>query len=430
VKNSKAFIVKSKKALLGFYQESLIKNASLLLISNAILAGFGFVFWVIAARLFTKSDIGIATVIFGATALITTVGLLGLDSGLVRFLGSSANPKHQLESTCALVCTSTTIVGIAYIVLAPMLSPKLDFIRHDLVDSILLIAFLLVNVIYSLLRATFISKRRAAFVLTGNFLFSALKVAILPLLTVFGVMGIISASWIALLASVALCIVILRNKFGMWLRPIYHPGSLGNVRKYATTLFTTGIENSVTQAVLPLVILNHLGAAKAADYYIVFNVASILGMVSLTTFQALVAEGAHSIHTLGINVHRSAKHVFVLLLPAVAVLIVAGRYILLLFGQSYSHQGIVMLQLLALGAPLAALNYLADAVVNVRQQNRLFLIMNTLNSGMILLFSILLVGHGLTGLGAAWLIAQALTVVIYAVIMRRDIPNFVRPQTN
>jgi O-antigen/teichoic acid export membrane protein len=348
----------------------------------------------------------------------------------MRFLASSANPKHLLESACVLVCISTTITGIGYIALAPVLSPKLDFIRHNVVDSILFVAFLLIIVINALLQSTFISKRRAAFVLTGNSLFSALKVALLPLLTAFGVMGIISASWIALLASVALCIFILRNKFGMWVRPVYHPGSLGHVRKYATTLLATGIENSLIQAALPLVILNRLGAARAADYYIVISVTSILGMVSATTFQSLLAEGAHSIDTLSINVHRSAKHVFVLLIPAVAFLLIAGRYVLLLFGQSYSHQGTVMLELMASGAPLFALNYLADAVVNVQQRNRLFLIMNTLNSGMILLFSYLLVGHGLTGLGTAWLVAQALTLAIYAVIMRREIPNFVRPRTD
>lgn len=422
--------MKSKRALFGFYQESLIKNASLLLISNVILAGFGFVFWVIATRLFTKADVGIASVIFGATSLITTVGLLGLDSGLMRFLGSSVNPKRQLESTFALVCTSTTIAGITYIALAPMLSPKLDFMRDDWVDSVLLVAFVLAIVINALLQATFISKRRAVFVLAGNSLFSALKILMLPLLAVFGAVGIISASWIALSASMMLCVVILRNKFGIWLRPVYHPGSLGHVRKYATTLFATGIENSLIQAALPLVVLNHLGAAKAADYYIVVSVALLLSMVPATAFQALLAEGAHSIDTLNINVHRSAKHVFGLLLPAVVVVLLAGRYVLLLFGQSYSQQGTVMLQLVAMAAPFSALNYLADAVVNVRQRNRLFLIMNTLNSGMILLLSYLLVDHGLTGLGVAWLVAQALTVGIYAVIMRRDIPNFVRPRTN
>jgi O-antigen/teichoic acid export membrane protein len=400
----------------------------MLLISNVILAGLGFVFWVIAARLFTKQDIGIASVIIGATSLITSVGLLGLDSGLMRFLGSSANPRLQLESTCALVCVSTTVVGIAYIALAPALSPRLDFIRSDLVDSILLIAFLLINVINTLLQATFISKRRAALVLVGNSVFSVFKVALLPFLTVFGVMGIISASWMALLVSITLCIVLLRRKFGLWLRPVYHPGSLGNVRKFATTLFATGIENNLIQAAIPLVVLNRLGAAKAADYYIVLGVASILGMVPVTTFQALLAEGGSSIDALAINVHRSSKHVFILLLPAVVVMLAVGRYILLLFGQSYSDQGTSMLQLFALAVPFSAINYLADGVANIRQRNRLFLMMNSLNSGMVLLFSYLLVGEGLTGLGIAWLVAQILTVVVYATILRHDIPDFIRPR--
>lgn len=424
---SASFVGRSRQALSGFYRESLIKNASLLLVSSAVMSGMGFIFWVIAARIFSKDDVGVASVLLTAASFITTVGLLGLDSGLMRFLASSPEPKKQLESTVALVGLATLAAGVVYILLTPALSAKLAFLRHDYLDAAVLLAFLLALVTNALLQATFIAKRRAEFVLVGNSIFSVLKVAVLPALTVFGAMGILSAGWLALLVSIVVCVWILRARFSLSILPRFHRGALGHVRSYATTLFATGVENSVVQAVIPLVVLNRLGAARAADYYIVLSVASVLSMIPAATFQSLLAEGGHSVSTLDVNIHRSAKHVFALLLPAALALIVLGHYVLLLFGRSYADEGTVMLRLLALSAPFSALNYLADGVVNVRQQNRLFFAMNSFNSGAILVLCLLLVSHGLTGLGLAWLLGQVVTVAVYAVILRRDLPRFLRP---
>ena len=217
-----SFVERSRHALSGFYRESLIKNASLLLVSSAVMSGLGFIFWVIAARIFSKDDVGVASVLLAAASFITTVGLLGLDSGLMRFLNSSPQPKQQLESTVALVSVATLTAGIGYILLTPVLSAKLAFLRHNYLDAAVLLVFLLALVTNALIQATFIAKRRAVFVLVGNSIFSVLKVAVLPALTVFGAMGIISAGWIAILVSIAVCAWILHSQFSMSMVPRFH----------------------------------------------------------------------------------------------------------------------------------------------------------------------------------------------------------------
>lgn len=417
-----------RHALAGFYGTSLIRNASFLMVSNVILSGFGFLFWIVAARLYPKVDIGVASVVLTSTAFATTVGLLGLDSGILRFLSQSKHPERQLQSTVALASAATLTVGLAYLFLAPHFSGHLAFLRHQPLDGLFILAYLLVLIANTLAQNTFIAERRSVFLIVSSSIFSVGKVVALFALTTFGALGIVGAGAGAGALSVLVSFVLLRRTFHLTLLPRWHRGALGHVRAYASTLFLTGIENSAVTAVVPLIVLSHLGAAKAADYYIALSIAQVLGTIPATTFQSLLAEGSHSLESLHLNVHRSAKHVFILLLPAVAITLVAARFVLLLFGGSYAHDAQTLLELLALAAPFSALNYLADAVTHVRQWNRTFFVMNSFNSGLILLLAFLFVGHGLVGLGFAWLLGQVLTVAVYAVLLRRDIARFIRPR--
>jgi O-antigen/teichoic acid export membrane protein len=195
---------------------------------------------------------------------------------------------------------------------------------------------------------------------------------------------------------------------------------------YASSLFAGGILSSLVAAAIPVIVLNRLGADQAADYYIVVSLTALLSVIASSTGLSLVAEGAHSQETLHEDVRKATLHIFSVLCPSILVYLVGGHYILSIFGRSYAQQGTALLRILALAAPFVALNYLADAIVNVRRQNGLFLIMCAFNSVLIICLSVLFVKRGLTGLGIAWLAAQALTVVVYGLVFRKELPAFVR----
>src|SRR2546421_11031625 len=62
-------------------------------ISNSIL---GFAFWALAAHLFTSSAVGIAGSLVNLASLATSIGILGLDNGLVRFIARVDRPRALL----------------------------------------------------------------------------------------------------------------------------------------------------------------------------------------------------------------------------------------------------------------------------------------------------------------------------------------------
>ena len=73
-------------------QDSLRRNSSLLILSQAINAGAAFLFWIICARLFTTTEVGLAVAIVAFSSLVSTFTNLGLPNTVIRFLPTSKRP--------------------------------------------------------------------------------------------------------------------------------------------------------------------------------------------------------------------------------------------------------------------------------------------------------------------------------------------------
>lgn len=75
-----------RRMILTLRRDHLVRNSLYLMLSTGIQAALGFTFWIIMARLFSTGDVGKASSLISATALIAYFALFGLNSTLVRFL--------------------------------------------------------------------------------------------------------------------------------------------------------------------------------------------------------------------------------------------------------------------------------------------------------------------------------------------------------
>ena len=91
-------IVHSHYKIKSLLRIPLYLNAAYLMLANLANALFGFVFWIIAARLYTAEAVGVASAILSAASLLTMLSSLGLGYGLIRFLKSSNNPTILINS--------------------------------------------------------------------------------------------------------------------------------------------------------------------------------------------------------------------------------------------------------------------------------------------------------------------------------------------
>ena len=102
-----------------------MRNTLYLILSSGLQAALGFTFWIVMARLFSTEDIGRASSLISAAALIGYFSLFGLDSTLVRFLPTARDKGPLITAAFILVAGVGAIVALAYILLTPVIAPRL-----------------------------------------------------------------------------------------------------------------------------------------------------------------------------------------------------------------------------------------------------------------------------------------------------------------
>src|SRR5207245_948171 len=90
-------------------------------IANSVL-GFGF--WALAAHLFSSGAVGIAGALVSLSSLATSIGILGLDNGLVRFATRVDRPRALMWELLLIGGTLSAIVGLALSATVLTLSAK------------------------------------------------------------------------------------------------------------------------------------------------------------------------------------------------------------------------------------------------------------------------------------------------------------------
>src|SRR5690554_2897336 len=109
-------------------QEPLIRNSFFIMASSLVAAGFGFFFWMIAARLYSQADVGIATALMSSMGLLILISRLGLDQSVIRFFPS--RDKNRVLGTALLVPTAVALgAGLIFIAAVDVISPELTIVK-------------------------------------------------------------------------------------------------------------------------------------------------------------------------------------------------------------------------------------------------------------------------------------------------------------
>ncbi len=159
----------------------------------------------------------------------------------------------------------------------------------------------------------------------------------------------------AALASVVMMCMALR-----WRPSLRQPlHALKPLLRFSGANYAGNVLNLLPVLVVPLIVLDRLGASAAAYYFIAFQVATLLYATVYAVEQTFLAEGSHADVDRREILRRSWRVLMALCLPACAVLVVAAHWVLLAFGTRYSQHAAGSLMLLAAAAvPMAAINWL------------------------------------------------------------------------
>jgi O-antigen/teichoic acid export membrane protein len=179
--------------------------------------------------------------------------------------------------------------------------------------------------------------------------------------------------------------------------------------------------SALRMLLLPVMVVNILGAEPNAYFYVAWMIANLLFTIPTAVSQSLFAEGSHSYDALRENLMKSLRFTFLLMIPAVVVLVALGKWLLLAFGQSYSLNGLRLLQALSLSSLPLAISHIYGAILRVTGRLKELIAVQAFTSAVALVGSYLLIStEGIMAVGHVWIGVHAI-VAIYAgsVLMSR-----------
>jgi O-antigen/teichoic acid export membrane protein len=389
-----------------FRNDSLFRNSFFLVGSTGVMAGLGFGFWWLCARIFTEEQIGLGTALISGMALVMYFSLLGVDSAFIRFLPRSTDRDAELNTGLLLVVATAVALSSGYVLALPWIAPKLDFVRTTPGYAVGFVALASLAAINYLTDSVFIAYRASQYNLLINGIMSLAKL-LLPLALVgLGAYGVFASSGAAAFLALVLSVYFMRRRFD------YRP-QLRVSRHVVRRLFTFASANYLANClnilpitVLPIVILNRLGKAEAGYFYLAFMVANLLYTVAYAVTHSLFAEGSYLEQELASLVRRAGVILALIMVPSSIVLALIPHWLLALFGHTYSEQASTALSVLALSAPGLAVYSVAQVLLRIREHNFGIISMNVVYSVVIIGLAFLWTERGLAWVAFAWLIGQ------------------------
>jgi O-antigen/teichoic acid export membrane protein len=421
--------------------DSLVRNSLYLMASTVITAGLGYVFWAIAAHAFTRQEVGIGSAIISLCGTMAMLTYLGSSAMLIERLPGS-ECSSAWTTILVRACLATALVtAVATALAVPVLMTSTNYRIFFNSPSPIIIAIIgsAAWTLFSLLVTAFVSARRAGRYLSICTLVSAAKVLfVLPFAAVgAGAMGVVGA-WVASTAlGVGVGALWLVPRMGLGRRPggrrrreavksdriarsdrrashrrssVVVPSTASMRRLLGQHLTSTG--GALTPLVLPLLVVLRLGVELNAYFYITWMVGAVFFMVSPSVATAVFAEGVRADADLHRAVVKALLVSFVLLAPAIMIMIIGGKLVLGLFGAPYAAAGYGLLILLAISALPDAVSNVAISIFRVTERLTYSTLLNLGIFGTTVLGAwFLMPSLGIAGVGVAWLGAQTLGAI-------------------
>lgn len=407
-------LINTKNIYRKVMTDPLYKNSLFQMASTLVLAGVGLVFWMLITRMYKAENVGIATTLLSTMTLLSSFSILGLCDSLHRYLPTSVHKKDFINSAFTIVTLVTTLACVLFLLGLQLFSPQLVFLRSSAYYFISFTMFAIFNSWNSLAESIFMAFRCASDILIKNTIASILKLFIPFALIAFGFYGIYASSASALALGVLVSLITLKIKFEFKPSFSINAGLIKKSLAYSFSNYVTGFLLSAPSLILPLIILNILSAKYSAYFYVASMIQNALQIIPLATCQSLLTEGAYNEVELRKHVKKALATIFVILIPAIILIVFAGKILLQFFGKSYAAGAFQFLQLYSVSTLFTSLLLVANTINNVKYRKKTLVISNIVASVLTLCLAYAFNSGGLVGVGWGWMFGQAAAGVIAA----------------
>jgi O-antigen/teichoic acid export membrane protein len=331
--------------------QDLLRNAGSLAATTGLTSLFGFVFWIIAAKEFNRTEVGYGSAAINAMSLLGTVGMFGLGTMLIGELPRRRERGGLMTASLIASSLGSLVLGLAFPLVVGAFGLHFPEISGTL-PRLLLFAFgvMLTGGTLVFDEGT-IGLMRGGVQLSRNLAMSALKLVALPVTAVvlhdgFGV-GIMLAFVIGTVVSIVPAIIMLARSGS---RILHRPdwGLLRRLAKVAMAHNWLNLAIATPPKLIPVLVTIAVSPSANAVFYVAWMIASFLFMVPVHLSTVLFAIASASPEVIAEKLRFVLRLSLLIGLPVMVVLAIGAHFALNLFGHDYAVLGTVPLWLLIL----------------------------------------------------------------------------------
>jgi O-antigen/teichoic acid export membrane protein len=344
----------------------LLTGSAALVLTAGVQAVSGALFWLIAARMDTQTDVGHATALFTSVLFVAFVAGLGQPVAAARYAAGRTRDDHVLFAWGALASAVAGVV-VALVYLAVLSPPAVDELRswHGSLGPAVFV-FLCVGAGLSLLLdVRLMTQRRWGLVLARAVVVALVRFPLLfiPVDTdraVFLLVVAMLPTAISGYAGMAALSKVTgdRHHLGPW------PATTRAMVRYSLVNWASTLTYQAPQFAMPVIVLTNVDADRNASFYVAWGVAALAAYVPTAIGQALLSEGGRE----GAHLRSQVRLAIVVatgLMAVGAALATVGRdLIVTVYGSDYRDAADVLPALVAAAVPWAITSvYLTEARV-------------------------------------------------------------------
>lgn len=404
----------ARRARAGARTLPMAQNSVALILAKVATMGLGFLFWLVAARLFAPADVGLASGAVSAMMLITQLALFGVGSAVISLYPARKDDPSGLLDGALTIVSGAALVGAAiFLVLAATVLQNLQVVAEQPLFAIGFALMCVLGTAGIVLDQTSTVLRRGDQVLVRGVLNGLVSLIGLPLVLllpsgqqaqaifdvwVFG--AVVMCAWAA--------VQLRRTVAG------YRPRA--RTAGMSRELMTVGLPNHLLTLadrapalLLPVLITELLSPTQNAYWYAVWMMAWVVFIIPVQVGMTLFAEASHGSKPLGVLVRQGVKHALVLGVGAAVVLELAAPLALSVLGHRYADAGTAPLRILLIS--LVPMTFVQAYYVVGRARRRLTeATIAAAVTGVAGVTAAALAGqaYGLEGVAIAWVVVQLL----------------------
>lgn len=390
-------------------KDPLLRNSFLLALNVIIGAAVGFLYWTVAARNYGPSAVGAASAVTAMIPLVTTTASLGLAEMLVRHYAKSLNQREMLIRSAATVTSVSGLLATIWWVVAAQRAP-LEEISEGLTLYLLLFTAVVATAAGLLTTATMIAARRPALILLETIAGAVTKMVALVLLRDHGAAGILLSFTLGATVTTSIGSTVILS--------VLRPGRSDrrsmerDHHAFALVNWLSAIVSLAPRALATTLIVWRAGTEAAAWVAVPLMTLPLLTMVPSVMGRTLFAEASSRPEQLALMLRKAMVTAVAVTSLGAVVVLVGAPTLLGIFGDRYAAESSTLLRMLAVAAVIAAPNYMLDVSLNVSGHRGGFLFTNVTGTMAFTGLLILLSSRGAAGVGAAWVLGQAVYLCV------------------